>query len=234
MKKQIFSVLALAAVMATSVAQATCTTIQDGTLNYSASAKTGGQPFKLGVDAYGYNYQAHSFNGSLFNSYANSAGFAPYEGDDNSYLNANVGAEKHWAWEYRNINLAMKWNDAWLSNKDCDGDGKLDRHYGFGNYIGSGAWLTNHESWTVTTDEGKDRPANDFIKIVAIPAGAQFNPESSYFGEGTVSVNGVEMGDVIWGEFAVIQYILNDPSSPTDPRVRMKSQINAGFGSWKP
>jgi hypothetical protein len=38
----------------------------------------------------------------------------------------------------------MKWNDAWLANVDCDGDGLLDRHYGFGSYIGSGAWLTNH------------------------------------------------------------------------------------------
>jgi hypothetical protein len=57
----------------------------------------------------------------------------------------------------------MKWNDAWLSNKDCDKNGKLDRHYGFSSYIGSGAWLTNHASgvypseteftWKVNTTE---------------------------------------------------------------------------------
>lgn len=44
--------------------------------------------------------------------------------------------------------LMMKWNDAWLSNQSCDTDTKLDRHYGFPTYRGSGAWLTNHLSAT--------------------------------------------------------------------------------------
>jgi hypothetical protein len=39
----------------------------------------------------------------------------------------------------------MKWNDAWLSNKDCDRNNLLDRHYGFEKYVGSGAWCTNHQ-----------------------------------------------------------------------------------------
>ena len=55
----------------------------------------------------------------------------------------------------------MKWNDAWLSNKDRDGDGKLDRHWGYDSYIGSGAWLTNHQKvngeWVY------------YVKIVAKP-----------------------------------------------------------------
>ena len=45
-----------------------------------------------------------------------------------------------------------KWNDAWLSNKDCDGDGLLDRHYGLDSYRGSGAWLTNHQSGEYEVD----------------------------------------------------------------------------------
>ena len=46
----------------------------------------------------------------------------------------------------------MKWNDAWLSDVDADGDGLLDRHLGFDSYIGSGAWLTNHMSGEYAAD----------------------------------------------------------------------------------
>jgi hypothetical protein len=98
----------------------------------------------VGFDAYGVNYQAHLFNGSYFNNYANGAGFPAYDGDDAAYLAANPSAASHWAWPYRSTTVNMKWNDAWLSNQDCDGDGLLDRHYGFPSYIDSGAWETNH------------------------------------------------------------------------------------------
>lgn len=117
------------------------TTIQDGTLVDSA-----GDPVVLGFNQWGYNYQAHLFEGLYCDSYRDAA----------------------WCQPYSDVNLAMKWNDAWLSNMDRDDDGLLDRHYGFGSYIGSGAWLTNHQSgvnvdgtyWTY------------FIKIVAAPADA--------------------------------------------------------------
>lgn len=46
-----------------------CTKIQDGTLLYSAGHNLGGQPLTLGYDAWGYNYQAHMFNGSYANAY---------------------------------------------------------------------------------------------------------------------------------------------------------------------
>jgi hypothetical protein len=98
-----------------------CVTIQDGTLLAS-----NGDPITTGFDEYGYNYQAHQYIG-YYGNYQR-----PPEPVD---------------WGYR---LMMKWNDAWLSNKDCDGDGLLDRHYGFDSYIGSGAWLTNHQSGTYT------------------------------------------------------------------------------------
>lgn len=65
----------------------------------------------------------------------------------------------------------MKWNDAWISNKDCDLDFKLDRHYGYDSYIGSGAWLTNHQSGKAEVN-GKLRKWTYFIKIVAAPSDA--------------------------------------------------------------
>jgi hypothetical protein len=68
--------------------------------------------------------------------------------------------------------LMMKWNDAWLSNQDCDGDGKLDRHYGYPTYRGSGAWLTNHQSGTYVDTDGKTERWTHFMKIVAVPLDA--------------------------------------------------------------
>jgi hypothetical protein len=92
-----------------------CVTIQDGTL-----LRSDGVPIVVGYDEWGYNYQAHMFNGYYCDSYRNAA----------------------WCQPYKDTELIMKWNDAWLSNKDCGTqvgeaqytnlyipDGNLDRHY---------------------------------------------------------------------------------------------------------
>lgn len=179
-----------------------CTTIQDGIL-YSSGHYLEGEFIPLGFDQYGYNYQGHMFNGSYFNAYSGGAGFPPYEGDDDAYLAENPTASSHWAWPYRDDQVAMKWNDAWLSNKDCDGDGKLDRHYGFASYIGSGAWLTNHQSGEYEAD-GQTYKWNYFVKIVAVPADATEVAGVWYAADGT------EIGPEIWGEFATIQEVYND------------------------
>mgnify|MGYP005847994471 FL=1 len=89
-----------------------CTTIQDGTLVSSA-----GESLTTGFDQWGYNYQGHMFNGKYCDSYR----------------------DADWCQPYKDVDLMMKWNDAWLSNEDCDGNGLLDRHYGYDSYIGSGA-----------------------------------------------------------------------------------------------
>jgi hypothetical protein len=169
-----------------------CTRIQDGVLTYSVGHYLAEQPLETGYDIFGYNYQAHLFNGYYCNVYLGGAGFPPYDGDSESYLAANPGAESHWAWPYRDIWLNMKWNDAWLSNRDCDGDGKLDRYYGFPSYIGSGAWLTNHQ-------KGEDWVW--FTKIVAAPSDAYKVGGIWYTADGT------EIGPVIWGSFATIQEV---------------------------
>ena len=141
------------------------------------------------VDEYGYNYNARMFNGSYFNAYARAAGLPAWEGDDEAYLAENPMAVNHWAWPYREIKLLMKWNDAWM-NKD-----KV-RHEGYDSYIGSGAWLTNHQSG----GEGKDHWTY-FTKIVAAPADAVKDAGVWY------TADGVEIGPVIWGEFATIQEV---------------------------
>ena len=132
----------------------TCIYIRDGILQYATGHYLEGDPLTMGYDVFGYNYQGHIFQSSYANAYLGrpGSGLPPYTGDDSSYLAAYPSAASHWAWPYRNIQLQMKWNDAWLANKDCNGNEVLDRASDppVGTYIGSGAWLTNHAEGTYT------------------------------------------------------------------------------------
>lgn len=171
-----------------------CTTIQSGNL----VAETD-EVLTTGYDQFGYNYQAHMFNGRYC---------------DNDRV---IGGT------YCDVNLIMKWNDAWLSNQSYDGDNLLDRHFGYSSYIGSGAWLTNHQSginpdgshWTY------------FVKIVAAPADAYTTGGNWYTADST------EIGPVIWGSFATIQQVSNDPFYD-EHGLLYKSPAAPGFGFYKP
>jgi hypothetical protein len=155
-----------------------CATIQGGELLASD-----GSEIAVGYDMWGYNYQARKFKGYYCDSYRDAA----------------------WCQEYAEVKLKMKWNDAWLSNKDCDGDGELDRHNGFESYLGSGAWLTNHQSGSYTDDDGELCSWNYFVKIVAAPADGNLLNGVWFDGAGDV------VGPVIWNEFAIVQQVENDP-----------------------
>ena len=176
----------------------TCTRIQDGTLLTSS-----GDVITTGFDQWGYNYQAHMFNGLYCDAYRDAAWCQPYKDDD----------------------LIMKWNDAWLSNVDCDSDGLLDRHYDFDSYIGSGAWLTNHMSGEYLGEAGQTCKWEDFVKIIAAPADATLVGDVWYAADGT------EIGPFIWGEFAIIQEVYNDPCVGNHG-VLYLSPDHAGFGGW--
>jgi hypothetical protein len=203
MKRELILVFLLTIILSfmvfpSAIAADDCTTIQDGTLLTSD-----GNVIVPGYDEWGYNYQAHMFNGKYCDAYRDAAWCQPYKEDE----------------------LIMKWNDAWLSNKDCDGDGKLDRHYGYTSYIGSGAWLTNHQSGTYEQD-GKTYKWNYFCKIAAAPADANLDEGIWYLADGT------ELGPVIWGEFAIVEEIYNDKGSG-DHGVFYKSPAGPGFGHIK-
>jgi hypothetical protein len=190
-------VAAIVCFIAIPAASQECVTIQDGTLVDSA-----GNVIKTGYDTWGYNYGAHMFNGTYCDAYRDAS----------------------WCQPYKDIELIMKWNDAWLSNKDCNGDGLLDRHYGYPSYKGSGAWLTNHQSGLVDVG-GKMKKWTYFVKIVAVPTDATVNNGMYY------SSDGVLIGPEIWGEFAIIEQISNDPSSG-EHGVLFKSPLNPGFGIY--
>lgn len=194
----IFSVFALALVVVPSFAAKpdACTTIQSGELVNSA-----GETITTGYDEWGYNYQARLFNGTYCDAYKNAA----------------------WCQAYADVNLSMKWNDAWLSNQSCDGDTLLDRHYDFTTYKGSGAWLTNHQSG-VNSDGTK---WTYFTKIVAVPLDATLTDGVWY------AANGVEIGPAIWGDFAKVQTVSNDPNYG-EHGLLDKSPFSPGFGVYKP
>jgi len=198
----LFAVLALTlgmAIMAAPVQSKNnaCTTIQAGVLETSD-----GQLIMPGYDVWGYNYQARMFNGTYCDAYRDAAWCQPYKEDK----------------------LIMKWNDAWLSNKDCDGDGLLDRHYGFDSYIGSGAWLTNHMSGEYTQDDQACKWTY-FVKIVAAPADA-FQSDGYWY-----AADGTQIGPVIWGQFATIQVVTNDPCAGVHG-IQYFSPDHPGLGGW--
>lgn len=196
------AVFAMTAAMGIGAAWAQCTTIQDGTLTAAS-----GETLTLGYDDWGYNYEARIFNAD-YCDYSRGAWAACPTTDGGHVINGPG-----------DVDLIMKWNDAWLSNKDCDGDGLVDRHFGDASYIGSGAWLTNQMSGKVDVN-GRLRKWTYFVKIVAVPADAAKTDGIWYNADGT------EIGPDIWGQFAVIQEVSNDPSkgqfgilynSPADP-----------------
>ena len=174
-----------------------CTTIQDGTLLTSTD-----DVIMPGYDQWGYNYQAHIFNGKYCDSYR----------------------DADWCQPYKEIDLQMKWNDAWLSNKDCDDDDLLDRHLGFDSYIGSGAWLTNHQRGSYE-DAGETYYWNYFVKIVAAPSDAVSSGGFWY------TAGGVEIGPMIWGQFATIEEVYNDQGTG-EHGLQYRSPNAPGFGVY--
>lgn len=175
-----------------------CTTIQSGELVNSA-----GDTITTGFDQWGYNYQANIFNGTYCGAYRDAAWCQPYKEDE----------------------LIMKWNDAWLSNKDCDGDGLLDRHYGFSTYKGSGAWLTNHMAGYYPDDDGEMHHWTYFVKIVAAPSDAVLTDGVWYTADGT------EIGPAIWGDFAIIEEVNNDTYAGFHG-IQVRSPNAPGFGKY--
>jgi hypothetical protein len=173
-----------------------CATIQGGTITDVKN-----RPLSLGYDEWGYNYEAHIFNG-------------PYGNYSRPDTPVDTGDE-----------LIMKWNDAWLSNKDCDGDNKLDRPI---TYKGSGAWCTNHQSGKVLVGT-KLRQWTYFCKIVAVPSDAQNGILDGILYWKTAE--GIIIGPAIWGPFAITEEVFNDPSAGAHGKY-YKSPAGPGLGLY--
>jgi hypothetical protein len=169
-----------------------CARIQDGTI-----VKTTGEPITLGFDEWGYTYQARLVWGS----------------------SCDAAYDAAWC-QQSDAGLVMTWNDAWLSNRDCDGDGLLDRHYGFPSYRGSDARLTNTLTGSYELD-GRRCPWLERTLIVAAPVDAQLIDDVWYDAQGD------ELGSLIWSEFIVVRERLYDPCGSTG------SSADGGRRGWR-
>jgi len=222
---KIFTSLSVAILLAGSahagVGNTSAVTIPDQVLVYPTGHYLAGQRLPLGDDPFGYNYQARSFRGYYANAFLGADGLPPYTGDTEAYLAAHPGAAAMSYWPDRDIRVDMQWNDAWLSNKDADGDGLLDRHPGALDYPGSGAWLTNHLRGE--NDDGSRW--NIFAKFVAVPT------DATKIGDVWYNAQGTEIGREIWGSFAIIQEIINDPLTEQHGK-HYGSFAGPGFGKY--
>jgi len=207
--KKLCMILAMMVITAVLVS-AQCAIIEDGTI-----VDTKGNQINTGFDKWGYNYQAHLFNGLYWN-YSRPA--IPWT--KQTLIDAGMSTTI----------LVMKWSDTWLSNKDCNLDGILDRGYSCNpeNPVSSaclGAWVTNHQSGWVDVN-GKMRKWTYFVKIVMVPDDAY--TDTGYW----FTADGIEIGSVIWGAYARILQISNDPSIEGEHGVYYKSPASPGFGKY--
>ncbi len=171
-----------------------CRTIQSGQITDSY-----GNPLATGYDKWGYNYQAHIFNG-LYQNYVRP--MPP----------VTEGTE----------NLVMKWSDEWLANKDCDGDGKLDRGLDAKTGISDGiskGWCTNHFEGDYLGADGEYHHYTYSVKIVWV---------------GPAPVVGADpwADKRIWGQYAVIEEVNNDPYAGFHGVTRDSLVNPAGLGYW--
>ena len=163
-----------------------CNTIKSGIIT-----DIKGHIVQLGYDQWGYNYQAHMFNG-LYDNYSRPTD--PVTSGE--------------------VNLIMKWSDEWIANVDCDGDRKLDRGLDVKAPIeppvnppplsgaNSKGWLTNHMEGASTGSTGEMEHYTYFTKIVWVgPAG----PSDPWAGKR------------IWGIFAIIEEVSNNAPPEGDP-----------------
>lgn len=191
MNRVLRSVIAVAPILlvTASLTYAQCNKIQSGTITDS-----NGNTITTGYDKWGYNYQAHIFNG-LYDNYSRPT--TPATSGD--------------------VNLIMKWSDDWLSNQDCNNDGRLDRGGAAGAAIDiSKGWLTNHEEGDYLGADGEYHHYTYFVKIV-YDAGAACS---------------VAAESCIWNLYTVIEEVYNDPYNGFHGNDRSKLVNPAGLGFY--
>jgi hypothetical protein len=180
-------------------AQASCAKIKDGAITDSV-----GNSVALGYDQFGYNYQAHLFNGT-------------YDSSDRNIDGTYWGS----AGDYVDDNLQMKWSDEWLSNLDCNGDGKLDRGLNAKTGISTGisaGWLTNLVEGDYFDSNGDSHHYTYYVKIIWVgPAPGGTDPWA---------------GVRLWGEYAIIEEIYNDPAGGYHGVDHSRLSRPAGLGYW--
>jgi hypothetical protein len=203
-----------------------CATIQSGELFYPTNHFLERENLSTDFDIFGYNYQSHSFKGYYANLYLGDIGFPPYEGQDDDYLIDNPEVEDNdyfmfYYWPYRNDMVNMTWNNTWLSNMDCNGDGLLDDE---NNTVGSGAWQNYHSKGSYIGEDGSNCDWVQKVKIIAVPEGSKLKDGIWYDKDDN------EIGQDFYGAWVIIQKLFNDPCGETNQE-DYKSPHRIGFGN---
>lgn len=154
----------------------------------------------VGYDKWGYNYQAHIFNG-LYENYSRPA-VVVAEGTEN---------------------LVMKWSDDWLANVSCTSDGSLARGYDAKAKTFSGpnatgtsrGWLTNHFEGDYEGSDGEMHHYTYFVKIVWVGPALSPDPWAAVR---------------IWGEYAIIEEIQTDLFGEYGGRLKSTKLVAPGLG----
>lgn len=206
-----------------------CTSIQSGDINYPDTHYIK-EAISTGFDIYGYNYQAHIYKGNYANLYLGGAGYPPFEGDDDYFIEHDeLITPGSWFmthyYPYRNDEVNMTWNDAWQPNKDCDGDGFLDV-ISSSDAVGTGGWENFHRKGTYVNAEGQNCQWQQHTKIVALPENARLDEDGFWYDS-----NGNQIGEDFWGVWAKIQTVLYDPCGEMNEFEEYLSPFRAGFGN---
>lgn len=205
-------------VIADKPTKSVCAKIQDGTIYYGRVGSPNTEIIPIGYDDWGYNYQAHMFNGYYWNN----------QRPDPAYTKDTIDTAPSKTW------LIMKWSDEWLANTDCNNDEKLDRGYSCdpGSASSSacqGAWLTNHQFGSYEDEEtGETCYWDYFVKIVMVPEDA-YKENGMWYTDNTTET---EIGSVIWGAYARILQVENDLCAGLEG-VQYNAPAPTGFGFYK-
>jgi len=225
-----------------------CNTIQSGQIHYPSDYYLGDKPITTGFDEYGWNYQAHSFEGYFANYAFDAFGLPPYEGNEEAYYQrlvdegfaSNINEAMNFMygdyfrsffWINRDISYSLKWNDEYKSNKDCNGDGLIDftdRYSNVSYFVGTGAWITEKQRGTYFDDSGKKCSFIYFAKHIAVPKNAYEENDEWY----TVGNQLIGPSVYLGYGLATIQQVINDSCGGCHG-IYYKTQISPGLGYWK-
>ncbi|MFD1316909.1 hypothetical protein [Namhaeicola litoreus] len=178
-----------------------------------------------GFNEFGYNWQAHHFNGvvmnAIFGDYIDengnpAMGLDPYNGDDEAYLAKYPWLaleEYQMLWSFRNIHLVMHWSKTLISDFGVYPD----------NWFNSGSWITfhysginNHKNWS------------QFQKLVAARSSDELINGIWY------DRNGNELGYASdWPDLIIVQ--INTTGEPPFPFTSdsYKNSTSPGLGNHK-
>ncbi len=153
----------------------------------------------------GFDQYGYNYQARMFNGTYSSSDRV----DGNGYYGDTTS-------DYIDDSLIMKWSDDWLSNMDCYAPfGKLDRG---GNTGQSRGWLTNMVEGDYIGSDGDSHHYTYFTKIVYVgPPPAGVDPFAS---------------TRIWGTFATIEEVYNDPFGGYHGVDKTKLGRPAGFGAY--